>query len=156
MSENHADISGDKNPSKRKDVKEKISKALKGRKFTDEWKAKIGITSRLRLIERLGKKFGTIKPFYNKTACKYFNWLMSVTNTNISHAENGGEFYISELGYWVDGYDVDNNIVYEWYEKHHYDRNGNILPKDLARQDAIQKTLRCVYIVIKAFPFKDE
>lgn len=32
---------GDKNPSKRDDVKEKISKRLKGRVFSDEWKKKL-------------------------------------------------------------------------------------------------------------------
>lgn len=45
---------------------------------------------------------------------------MKDSNFFIQHAENFGEFYIKELGYYVDGYDKENNIVYEWDEKWHY------------------------------------
>ena len=34
-------------------------------------------------------------------------------NVKIQHAMNGGEYYIKELGYWLDGYDIENNVVYE-------------------------------------------
>ena len=29
---------------------------------------------------------------------------------DFKHAENGGEYYIKKLGYWVDAYDIDNNV----------------------------------------------
>jgi hypothetical protein len=48
-----------------------------------------------------------------------FNKLMVEKGINIQHAENGGEFHIKELGYWVDGYDAKNNTVYEWDDPHH-------------------------------------
>jgi len=41
ISLHHADISGDKNPAKRLDVREKISKALKGKLKTEEHKKKL-------------------------------------------------------------------------------------------------------------------
>lgn len=37
----HADMTGSNNPSKRPEVRRKISKKLTGRKLTDEWKAKL-------------------------------------------------------------------------------------------------------------------
>jgi hypothetical protein len=132
MSENHADISGDKNPSKRPDVRKKL---------------------RLKTIEKLesdlelyGKK---IIPFFNNKGCEYFNKLMLENNTFIQHALNGGEFYIKELGYWVDGYDRENNMVYEWDEKYHYDVYGNLLEKDVIRQKEIEDYLKCRFIRIK-------
>lgn len=132
MSENHADISGDKNPSKRPDVRKKL---------------------RLKTIEKLesdlelyGKK---IIPFFNNKGCEYFNQLMLENNTFIQHALNGGELHIKDIGYWVDGYDRENNIVYEWDEKHHYDVYGNLLEKDVIRQKEIEDYLKCRFIRIK-------
>lgn len=40
-------------------------------------------------------------------------WLDSLNNSNIKHAENGGEEVIA--GYWVDGYDPTTNTVYEFH-----------------------------------------
>ena len=132
MSENHADISGDKNPSKRPEVQKKL---------------------RLKTIEKIesnlelyGKK---IIPFFNNKGCEYFNQLMLENNTFIQHALNGGEYHVKELGYWVDGYDRENNIVYEWDEKHHYDVYGNLLERDLNRQKEIEDYLKCRVIRIK-------
>ena len=132
MSQNHADISGDKNPSKRPEVKKKL---------------------RIKLIERLesnlelyGKK---IIPFFNNKACGHFNQLMLENNTFIQHALNGGEYHIKELGYWVDGYDSENNIVYEWDESHHFDIFGNLIERDIKRQMEIEEFLKCKFIKIR-------
>ena len=65
--------------------------------------------------------------------------------TDLQHAENGGEFYIKELGYWVDGYSKEKNIVIEYYERHH----NNIKKKDLQRQNEITEFLNCEFIIIK-------
>jgi hypothetical protein len=64
--------------------------------------------------------------------------------TDLQHAENGGEFYIKQLGYWVDGYSKEKNIVIEYYESFH----GNQKEKDLRRQDEITKHLNCKFIII--------
>lgn len=74
---------------------------------------------------------------------------MLENNTFIQHALNGGEYHVKELGYWVDGYDRENNIVYEWDEKHHYDVYGNLLERDLNRQKEIEDYLKCRVIRIK-------
>ncbi len=38
---------------------------------------------------------------------------------HIQHAENSGEFYIG-IGYFVDVYDKEKNVVLEYDEKKHY------------------------------------
>jgi hypothetical protein len=99
---------------------------------------------RIKRIEYLQTHNG-IAPAYNKKACEYFNRLMKENKTNIQHAENGGEFYIKGLGYWVDGYDKENNIVYEFDERFHSRQKK----KDKQRQREIQKLLNCKFIRIK-------
>lgn len=89
-----------------------------------------------------------IMPFYNKRACEYFNDLMKQNNCFIKHAENGGEYYIKELGYFVDGYDNENNIVYEWDEKQHF-RKNKLRDEDILRQNEITDLLKCKFIRIK-------
>lgn len=64
--------------------------------------------------------------------------------TDLQHAENGGEMYIKELGYWVDGYSKEKNIVIEYYESFH----SKQIKKDLKRQKEIQDFLKCEFIVI--------
>jgi len=88
-------------------------------------------------------------PSFNSLACDIFNNIMINENVYIQHAMNGGEYYIAELGYWLDGYDKDNNIVYEYDEKHHFDKYGNLLEKDIIRQNEIEIFLFCKFIRIK-------
>jgi len=116
-----------------------------GRKHSEESKTKMRINM-IRKLEKLGIKF---HPPYNPKACEYFNKLMEETKTYIQHAENGGEYYIRELGYWIDGYDKDNNIVYEFDEKKHHYIDGKLREKDIERQKQITAFLNCEFIRIK-------
>lgn len=122
-------LAGDKNPSKRGDVRRKIRKSV------------------IERIEQNKLDGNQLVPNYNPTACHYFNKLMEQTNTFIQHAENVGEYHIKELGYWVDGYDKENNIVYEYDEKHHF-VNGKLKEKDKLRQKEIEEFLGCKFIRI--------
>jgi hypothetical protein len=126
--------------------KSNCGKSNKGRKCSDENKIKF----RIQMVERLSKTNKNFHPPYNEKGCKYFDKLMIETNTFIRHALNGGEYHIKELGYWVDGYDEINNIVYEWDEKyHHYDSLGNLNEKDIKRQKEIECFLNCRFIRLK-------
>lgn len=87
-------------------------------------------------------------PAFNKKACVIFDKISEKQNIHIQHAMNGGEYYISSLGYWLDGYDVTNNIVYEYDEKHHFIK-GNLRDKDITRQHEIENFLKCKFIRIK-------
>ena len=49
--------------------------------------------------------YSQLYPNFNKVACKVFDEISLKENIHIQHAMNGGEYYIKELGYWVDGYD---------------------------------------------------
>lgn len=104
---------------------------------------------RMNMIKRLKKTNKNFHPPYNKKACKYFEKLMLETNTHIQHALNGGEVYLEAIGFWIDGYDEKNNIVYEFDEKRHFDKNGNLNKKDIIRQKKIIDFLKCKFVRIK-------
>jgi len=125
-------------------INKKISDSLKGRFFTEEHKKNL----RLSLINYINKKIkinnGKWTPHFNINACKFLDEISKIKNVNIQHALNGGEYYIEELGYWVDGYDKDNNVIYEYYEKFHKYK----IEKDLLREKEIVKKLNCKFIII--------
>lgn len=129
-----------KNPSK--EMRKKMSKAQKGRKHSKESRKKM----RLAAINRIKKNSGQISPNYNPEACKLIEKYGIRNGCDFQHAENGGEFYIKELGYWVDGYDREKNIVIEIDESHHFDFDGNLNIKDLERQQEIIDFLGCEFI----------
>jgi hypothetical protein len=137
----------------------------KGKKMTEEYKKNWlkgvkdtewvnGISEKTKnkirsiFTEKLKKMNKSFHPPYNRKACEYFNLMMEESDFFIQHAENFGEFYIKELGYWVDGYDRENNIVYEWDEKSHF-INKEIIEKDRKRQEKIEKLLKCKFVRIK-------
>jgi len=88
-------------------------------------------------------------PSFNSNACVIFDNICKLKNVQIQHAMNGGEYYIAKLGYWLDGYDIVNNVVYEYDEKHHFDKNGDLSNADKIRQYEIEKFLNCKFIRFK-------
>jgi hypothetical protein len=81
------------------------------------------IAKRKKFIEKLNIRYNNghqISPNFNPVGCEVLDNISNKKNIHIQHAMNGGEFYIKELGYWVDGYDKENNIVYEFDEKYHF------------------------------------
>jgi len=130
--------------------RKKLSESKIGKTYnvTEETKRKL----RLIAINRIQSKINNgyqITPSYNSNGCKYFEKLMLGTNIHIQHAENGGEYFIKELGYWVDGYDKINNVVYEYDEKRHFNLDGTLKNKDIQRQENIINFLKCEFIRIK-------
>lgn len=104
---------------------------------------------RLSRIRNMKKNFGQIAPNYNPHACKIIDEYGKKHNYNFQHAENNGEFHIKKLGYWVDGYDKEKNVVIEIDEPFHYDRDGNLSKRDVERQKEIEDYLNCKFIRIK-------
>ena len=84
-------------------------------------------------------------PRYNVNSIQYMNFLNEEHGWNLQHAENGGEIEI--CGYYVDGYDKEKNIVFEYDEPRHYiDINNSILcEKDIERQNVIIQKLNCKF-----------
>lgn len=109
------------------------------------------ISRRLKTIDRINRNISDgnqITPNYNKKACELFDNISSNDNVNIRHALNGGEYRIPSLGYWLDGYDIENNVVYEYYEKSHFTK-GKLKDRDVNREIEIKKLLKCKFIRIK-------
>ena len=161
---------GNRNVSKRKDVRKKLSrKNVKDTSYvTPEWRKKFSKsrmgkknpkygksdsneTRRLKRIAAINhikrriKNGGQMVPSYNLEACKLIDNFGENNGYIFQHAENGGEFYIKELGYWVDGYSPSKNIVIEYMEKWH----KNQKEKDERRKKEIIKELGCKFIEIK-------
>jgi len=118
---------------------EKMRKKLIGKKHTSETKRKM----RLSKIDYILNKNGGICPMHNIRACEYFDKLSEEKNWNLQHALNGGEFYISKLGYFIDAYDKNKNIVVEYDEPRHYSVKGDLKEKDIKRQIEIIEELNC-------------
>lgn len=84
-------------------------------------------------------------PRYNKKSIMYIDFLNEQYHWNLQHAENGGEIEI--CGYFVDGYDKNQNIVFEYDEPNHYkDVEHSILKeKDLEREKKIIEKTGCTF-----------
>ena len=77
-------------------------------------------------------------PFYNSTACEYFDWLdLHIFESSGQYATNGGEYHIKELGYWLDYINTDLKVIIEWDEESHY-KNDELSDKDKIRQKEIE------------------
>lgn len=149
---------GDENPSKRPEVRQKISaKALENNYirgktleeyFGEERASEIRKTHRENHAKRIenGERHPT---FYNKSAIPIIDEYGKENGYNFQHAENGGEVTI--IGYWVDGYDKEKNVVIEYYERAHYNIDGSLKCKELKRENEIINFLKCIFIRINAF-----
>jgi len=123
-------FSGEKNP-------------MFGKTHSKETVERISRLNRIRMIEKLKKTMCNFHPPYNEEACKYFDILGEQNNWNIKHALNGGEHHVEELGYWIDGYDIDKNIVIEYDEQAHFNSDGSLKEKDIQRMNRLIEHLKC-------------
>lgn len=102
-------------------------------------KIKQGVEKYLKLIGRTGGARFSIK------ACEFIDQLNNEHGWKLQHALNGGEIAIGK--YYLDGYDVERNIAFEYDESSHYvDVINNILkPRDLERQRDIIEQTGCTF-----------
>jgi len=118
-----------------------IKKTWLGKAHTKKTKKQ----QRLSAITYIEKQHGQIQPRYNINSIPIIERFGNENNYNFQHAENGGEYYIKELGYFLDAYDVEKNIVLEIDESYHY-KNNKLRKKDTIRQHEIEKILNCKFI----------
>ena len=104
---------------------------------------------RIKEIEENKLNGNQLFPEYNKSSISIIEQYGKEYNYNFQHAENGGEYYIKELGYWVDGYDKEKNVIIEYDEKSHYNLDGTLKKRDIRRQREIEGFLGCKFIRIK-------
>jgi len=141
------------------ETKRKLSKSHKGIFPNKETRYKMSISQKNRLcrsietkrkmrlsaIKRISEQRfngGQLSPRYNSKACKFIENYGKQHGYNFQHAENGGEFFIKKLGYWVDGYDKEKNVVFEYDEIHHSNRKE----MDIRRMNEIKQHLDCKFI----------
>ena len=114
---------------------------LYGKHHSDDTRKKMRLSA-IRFIKNSRAK---CVPRYNPIACQRIDEYGQKHGYKFQHAENGGEFYVEGLGYWVDGYDKERNVVIEADEPHHkYTKE-----KDSKRQREIEKHLDCKFIRLK-------
>ena len=122
------------------ELKQKVIDGNKNRETSNETRRKM----RLAAIKNIEiKKFGgaQMKPAFNFRACQYFDDLGKQNGWNLQHAMNGGEYYLKDLGYWVDAYDKDRNIVIEYDEGQHNKKKD----ADVRRMNEIKQKLGCKF-----------
>ena len=148
--ENRLKHSGENNPMFGKkhseETKEKIGKAQKGKSKSKETKRKMR-TSALKRIERNLREGYQLTPFWNPVACDLIEQYGSTNGFNFQTAKTGGEHYIKEIGYFLDGYDSEKNVAIEIYEPFHF-KNQEKIDHDIQRQKEIQDYLHCDFIII--------
>ena len=108
------------------------------RKHTDESK------NNMRIIAANRINNNRWHPSYNITACEIIEKYGKKNDYNFQHAMNGGEFFIKELGYWLDGYDEEKNVGIEYYETAH----KYFIEKDKIRINKIKEHLNCEIIIL--------
>lgn len=152
---NNPNYGGNFSDSHRKNLSNSIKNSPKCKAIRDKRrgipiKKEIRNKIRLSIIKDLENKLGhQLHPNYNKTACKIFEQINIEFGWHGQHAENGGEYHIKELGYWVDYYEPNLNIVIEYDEKKH--NYGNSPIKDEMRQKEIENLLNCKFYRIKEY-----
>ena len=93
--------------------------------------------------QRRERSLGQHTPNFNSYACTYFDSLNVQNNWNLQHALNGGEIRV--IGYSLDAYDKERNIVVEYDEPAHYNNVGQLKQKDVLRQERIITHLGCKF-----------
>jgi hypothetical protein len=83
---------------------------------------------------------------YNPSSIPIIENYGKENNYYFIHAENGGEYQIPNTTFFVDGYDINNNVVIEFDEKYHFSEKQK--NKDKQRQDMIGSILNCRFIRI--------
>lgn len=123
------------------ETKMKISHLARTRKRTphsEDTKRKMRISASERMQDR------NLKAGINPKACAEIDKFSKLEGYNVKHGLNGGEYYVKELGYFLDGYDREQNVVIEYDELHH--QLPSIKEKDEKRQKEIIDFMRCKFI----------
>lgn len=113
-----------------------------GKKHTIETRRKLRLNT-IKYIEKI--KGGKMFPLYNKKSCEYFHNIEKERGWNGYYATKSGEFFIKDLGYWVDYYEPNENVVIEWDEPTHYEIAGELKRKDKERMLEIKNHLKCKF-----------
>jgi len=127
-----------KHPSE--ETRKKISLANKGKKCSEKTKKKI----RIGMIKYIKEKCGGMVPMIGKNETAILDTIEEIYKYKIIR-----QYHIKKLGYFVDGYIKELNLVIEVDEKYHFDFDSKLKEKDIKRQKEIEKELGCKFLRIK-------
>lgn len=129
---------GDKNPANRPEVKKKLIEYQNRPEIKEQ--------RRRTYVDMMSKKRCAGGQFYNKIACEFMDIWGKENGYVFEHAMNGKELNVA--AYWVDGYDKQKNVVFEYDEPNHYYRRNQmkLKEKDLIRMKRIQEEIECDFI----------
>lgn len=130
-------------------------KGMKGPQMTNDGLRRLRI-KRIKEIEKDKFNGNQIIPSFNKKSCEFFKKLNEILNLNGQFATNNREYQIKELGYFLDYYDKDKNIVIEWDEPKHYNVDRSLKVEDILRENEIKRFLKCKFYRIKQENFNEE
>lgn len=86
----------------------------------------------------------------NKNACLFFDKLNNKLKWNGKHAFNNiTKMEHKELGYLLDYYEPNLNLIIEWDEERHYYKNGILKENDIKRQNNLINKLNCYFYRIR-------
>jgi len=115
-----------------------ISPVNKGVPMTEEQKYKCRIAT-INDLRKKGIAMGNAGAAnYNPRACSFIDNLNGLLGLSFQHALNGGE--IELYGYFVDGYDKDHNVIFEYDESSH--NWAEEKRKDLIRQSNLLSKIK--------------
>lgn len=121
---------------------EKTKKKIAKSKLNNPNKKETSRKQRLSAIERIKNRDGVCHPNYNLDACKYFDKVEKENGWDGFYATKGGEYQIKELGYFVDFYEPNKNIVIEYDEPKHF-VGSKLKNRDVFRMNEIKTILHC-------------
>jgi hypothetical protein len=123
--------------------RQKCSEAKRGKRPSEK--------TRMKMRESHVKRAVAVGAFggVNQTCCNFLDKINLDLNINILHNNNNkfGEFVFR--GYRADGYDINNNIWFEWDETRH--KFPAQRDKDIKRQEEIITYLDCIFIRYSEF-----
>lgn len=102
---------------------------------------------RINKINRMIEDGTLIWPNYNRNACKIFDKIEIDLKLDGMYASKGKEKRIGR--FWVDYYEPNKNIVIEYDEPYHFDKNGELKEKDKSRQKWITNKINCKFYRIQ-------
>ena len=100
------------------------------------------LKSRLRMIDYVKNVCGGIRPNLGKNEKRILDKLELLLSYRIIR-----QYYVESLGYFVDGYIPELNLVIEIDEKYH--QNKYYIKRDKRRESEIKNKLNCTFVRIK-------
>jgi hypothetical protein len=110
-----------------------------GKKHGEKTRLKMRISAANRILNKGGPNIGIKETSYFYKLDLEMDW------DGIFYGKNDKQYYVKELGYFVDYYEPSKNIVVEYDEPRHY-RCNQLKNEDIYRMNSIIDHLKCRFL----------